>query len=40
MALNRQLTSPARQTAGHLSGSDRATRCSTGKILPRGQRAK
>jgi hypothetical protein len=31
MALNRKTMFPRGRTAGHLSGSDRATRCSTGQ---------
>src|SRR5262245_9276245 len=37
MALSRSLRErPASERAGHLSESDRATRCPTGKIPPRG----
>jgi hypothetical protein len=32
MALNRQTSPPRLVTAGHLSGSDRAARCPTGKV--------
>src|SRR5215471_11434213 len=38
MALNRKVDHPRGRTAGHLSGSDRATRCPTGKGNPAAER--
>src|SRR5262249_43145180 len=39
MALNRCCVFPRGRTAGHLSGSDRAARCPTGKKARRGDDA-